>query len=142
MEVRGKASKRASSRGACIAPEFVSDERSQFLEGWRAGHRWHDTGHRAVLPLGVCNADDGDVSDPGVLLQQLFDRCRPDHLAARDDHVIAAPEDRESARLVEFAEVTGRKEPPGVLRIPPVAVGAQQHRAAEEDLAVTGDLDL
>ena len=43
--------------------------------------------------------------------------------------------DREPAVLVELAGVTGREPAVGGLRVGPVPVAAQQHRAAEPDLA-------
>ncbi len=90
-------------------------------------------------------ADDQDLADRGAAAQAVLQDGRGDVLAAvGDEDVLLAAGDGEIAVLVERAQVTGRE--PVVLQYGVggrrvVPVGAEDHPAPDEHLAVVGDAD-
>src|SRR5204862_1159965 len=70
----------------------------------------------------------------------VLDLAGEDVLAARDDHVVVAPLDRQPARAVEAPHVAGRHQPLEDLLAAAARVAVERRRAPDEDaprLAVT-----
>ena len=116
-----------------------------------AGHRAsapvpgrHDVRRHDVAPFGVGRAGHRHVRHPRVAPDRPLHGFRPHVLASADDQVAAAAVDAEASVREPPAEIAGRQ--PAVWPRIDVgvgsAIGAQQHRAADVDLAVVGDADL
>ena len=58
-----------------------------------------DPGHQLLAVALVGHADDGDVLDVGVAVEELLDLARVDVLAAPDDQVLDAADDVDVAVL-------------------------------------------
>ena len=92
----------------------------------------------------VGRGDDRDLGDAGHAQQQLLDLERADVLAAADDDVLLAVDDREVAVVVEHADVAGREPAVGVERLGGdrgIGVAGEQVGPAAVDLAGLARLD-
>ena len=67
----------------------------------------HDDGLQPLAELLVVDAEDRDLLDRVVALEQLLDLRREDVLAAGDDHVVVAAVDEQPPVVVEVADVAG-----------------------------------
>ena len=96
--------------------------------------------------VGPAVAEHHGLRDPARLLELVLEVGRRDVLAARrDDDVLLAARDAQVAVLVEGAEVARVEpavldRPEGLLRV--LVVALEDVAAADEDLAVIGDLHL
>ena len=69
-----------------------------------AGPAHHEGGDH-LAPLGVGQAEHGDLGDGGMRVQRVLDFAGVDVEAAADHHVLVAAHDVEEAFVVEAAEV-------------------------------------
>ena len=69
-----------------------------------------DHGLQALTELLVLDAEDRDVGDVVVAVQQILDLGREDVLAAADDHVVVAAVDEQPGRRVEVADVAAGEQ--------------------------------
>ena len=127
---------RARQYGA--SRSLTAARRSSSVGGSPAGH---DERRDDLAPLGVGPADDGDVGDRRVRGQHGLDRLGPHVLAAGDDQVAAPAVDAQPA-VGRHAPTSPVANQPSTTGLGAVAVAAQQHRAADVDLAVGVDAHL
>ena len=73
-----------------------------------------DPGRDDLAVPGVGQADDGDLGDAGVVVQELLDLGRIDVLAPPDDQLLAAADDPVVAVVALAGEVAGVKPAVGV----------------------------
>ena len=114
--------------------------------GGRVGARVGQQHGVHVLASRLAAGDHGGVAHPGARQNHPFHVVRKDVLAVRrDDHLLLAAMDRQTALRVEGAYVAGM-EPAvperGGRRLGGVVVAAGDVAAAHQDLAVVGDGDL
>src|SRR5699024_4948037 len=94
--------------GELAGAEFAHFLGAERVEPLLEDHPRHEL--FAVLLIG--HADDLDVADGRVVVEELLDLARVDVLAAADDHVLDAPGDVDVAVIVHDRKVTG-VDPPG-----------------------------
>ncbi len=82
-------------------------ERRDFFDGQITAVFGLDPRHDLFAVLGVGDADDLDVSDLGVGIEELLDLSWIDVLAASDDQVLDSAHDVEITLVVHHGEVTG-----------------------------------
>src|SRR5450759_4014872 len=67
----------------------------------------HDPGHDLFAVLLGRHADDLDVGDVGMAVNDLLDLARVNVLAAANDHVLDPPDDVQVSLLIHRSEVAG-----------------------------------
>ena len=120
--------------------QTFAGERPKRLRVFVGARAERDDGDGDGAPLLVRDAHDADVGDGRMARQDGLDLGGSDVLAARDDDLVAAGHDAEPAFRVQAAQIAGvqpafRVEG-GRGRFGVVLVAVEDHRAANQDLAV------
>ena len=103
--LRGSSSRKTHLTRCLVAGEVLPHVVLGVVLGQGRARLEHEEGLQALAELLVVDADDGDLADGGVLLEELLDLPREDVLATGDDHLVVATVDEQQAVVVEVPDV-------------------------------------